>query len=552
MVVVAIPLAFVAGLITAVSPCVFPVLPIILGSGVGASKRRPYAIIAGIATTFFVSVLFATWLLSALGLPDDLLRNISIALLFVFAATLIFPQVGVWIERPLSRLTRRPSSDLGGGFLLGSALGFVFTPCAGPALAFVTSSAAAHDFGVKTVGVALAYTLGASLVMLGIALGGQRLATRIRGGLERFRVVFGIVLAAAAFGLVFNLDARIQKWFPDYTNAIQGVSEASGAGLNSYARGTNPTHRKPIAHKKRPLSGLKDYGPAPEFAGIKAWLNTPNGQPLTLQKLHGKVVLVDFWTYSCINCLRTLPYLEAWYRTYAKDGFVIVGVHTPEFAFEHDVSNVRTATKEYEVKYPVAIDDDYGTWNAYGNEYWPAEYLIDANGHVREAKFGEGDYSKTENAIRSLLAERDASLPKALHMADHTPDYALTPETYLGSARLGSYTGSPVKVGRMAKYTLPFVLDESQFSYGGYWNIGGQRVVAGKDAHLDLDFLARKVHLVLGGTGTVRVFLNGSYLKTVHVTQDRLYTLVSQSADKEGRLDLRFSPGVSGYAFTFG
>jgi cytochrome c biogenesis protein CcdA/thiol-disulfide isomerase/thioredoxin len=548
----AIPLAFVAGMITAVSPCVFPVLPIVLGSNVAGSKRRPYAIVAGIATTFFVSILFATLLLDALGLPDDLLRNISIALLFLFAATLIFPEVAVWIERPLARLTRRPSSDLGGGFLLGCALGFVFTPCAGPALAFVTTASARHDFDAKTIGVALAYTVGASLVMLGVIIGGQRLATRVRLGAQRLRVVFGVVLAAAAFALVFNLDTKIQKWFPDYTSPIQNVTEASGAGLKSYKLSQNVTDKKPVVQKTRPLSGLKDYGPAPDFTGIKAWLNTASGQPLTLQNLRGKVVLVDFWTYSCINCLRTLPYLEAWYRTYAKDGFVIVGVHTPEFAFEHDVANVRMAIKEYGVKYPVAIDDDYGTWDAYGNQYWPAEYLIDANGHVREAKFGEGDYSKTENAIRSLLAERDSSLPKALHIADHTPDYALTPETYLGTDRAESYAGSPIKGGRMAKYTLPFVLDQSQFAFGGYWNIGGQRIVAGKSARLDLHFLARKVHLVLGGTGTVQVFLNGSHLETVHVTQDRLYTLVSQAADKDGRLDLRFSPGVSAYAFTFG
>jgi cytochrome c biogenesis protein CcdA/thiol-disulfide isomerase/thioredoxin len=547
----AIPLAFVAGLITAISPCVFPVLPIVLGSGVAGGKRRPYAIVAGLATTFFVSILFATLLLDALGLPDDLLRNVSIGLLFLFAATLIFPELAVVIERPLARLTRRPASDLGGGFLLGCALGFVFTPCAGPALAFVTTSAARHDFSAKTVAVALAYTLGACLVMLGVIVGGQRLAARVRIGAERLRVVFGVVLAAAAFALVFNLDTKIQTWFPDYTNPIQNATEASGAGLKSYKVAKNVTDRKPIHHKQRPLSGLKDYGPAPEFTGIKAWLNTPNGQPLTLQKLRGKVVLVDFWTYSCINCLRTLPYLKAWYHTYGKDGFVIVGVHTPEFAFEHEISNVRMAITEYGVKYPVAIDNDQGTWDAYGNQFWPAEYLIDANGHVREAKFGEGDYSKTENAIRSLLAERDASLPKALHIADHTPDYATTPETYLGTDRLGSYAGSPIKSG-LAKYSLPFVLDESQFAYGGFWNIGGQRIVAGKNARLDLHFLARKVHLVLGGTGTVQVFLNGSYLETVHVTQDRLYTLVQQSADKDGRLDLRFSPGVSAYAFTFG
>src|SRR5262249_4319354 len=282
-------------------------------------------------------ILFASWILDALGLPKDLLRNVSIGLLFLFAATLLVPQLGTWIERPLARLSRRPSSDLGGGFLLGWALGFVFVPCAGPALAFVTTSAAARDFGPKTIGVALAYTLGASLVMLGIALGGQRLAGRLRSRMAELRVAFGVVMAVAAFGLVFDLDKKIQTWFPDYTNALQNETEASGAGLNSYERNRNVTDKQPVTHK-RTLSGLKDYGSAPNFTGNQAWLNTPGGRALTLRQLRGKVVLVDFWTYSCINCLRTLPYLESWYRTYAKDGFVIVGVHTPEFAVERDIS----------------------------------------------------------------------------------------------------------------------------------------------------------------------------------------------------------------------
>ncbi len=509
MFVVAVPLAFVAGLITAISPCVFPVLPIVLGSGVGGHRRRPFAIIAGLATCFFVSILFAGVILDALGLPSDLLRNISIGLLFLFAATLLIPQLGLLIEKPLSRLSRRPSSDLGGGFLLGCALGFVFAPCAGPALAFVTTSAAAHDFGAKTIAVAFAYTLGASLVMLGVALSGQRLAHRVRAKMAELRVAFGVVMALAAFGLVFDLDKKIQTWFPDYTSAIQNQTEASGAGLTSYQRKRNVTARTPLVVHKKTASGLKDYGLAPDFTGIKTWLNTPNGEALSLEKLRGKVVLVDFWTYSCINCLRTLPYLKAWYSTYAKDGFVIVGVHTPEFSFEHDVSNVRNAAREYGVKYPVAIDDDYGTWNAYGNQYWPAEYLLDARGHVREAKFGEGDYSKTENAIRSLLVERDANLPKAVHLADHTPAYALTPESYLGSDRLERYEGSPIKAGRIAKYTLPFTLDQSNLAYGGYWKVDPQQIVAGKGATLRLHFFARKVHLVLTGTGYLDVLLNG-------------------------------------------
>jgi cytochrome c biogenesis protein CcdA/thiol-disulfide isomerase/thioredoxin len=551
MLVVAVPLAFVAGLITAISPCVFPVLPIVLGSGIGGSRRRPFAIIAGLATCFFVSILFASWVLDALGLPKDLLRNVSIGLLFLFAATLLVPQLGLLLEKPLVRMSRRPSSDLGGGFLLGCALGFVFAPCAGPALAFVTSSAAARDFGAKTIGVALAYTLGASVVMLGVALGGQRLAQRLRKRAEELRVGFGVLITAAAFGLVFDLDRKIQTWFPDYTSPAQNQTEASGAGRHAFERNKNVTEKQAVSNK-RTLSGLKDYGRAPDFTGIKTWLNTPGGQALSLEKLRGKVVLVDFWTYSCINCLRTLPYLKTWYSTYAKDGFVIVGVHTPEFAFEHDVSNVRNATHEYGVKYPVAIDNGYGTWNAYGNQYWPAEYLIDARGDVREAKFGEGDYNKTENAIRSLLAERDASLPKAVHLADRTPAYQLTPESYLGTDRLARYAGSPIKDGRMAKYTLPFVLGQSELAYGGYWNVEGQRIVAGSGATLRLHFFARKVHLVLGGKGFVDVLLNGKTLRRVHVTEPQLYTLLDQGQDKDGRLELRFTPGLSAYAFTFG
>jgi cytochrome c biogenesis protein CcdA/thiol-disulfide isomerase/thioredoxin len=550
MLVVALPLAFVAGLITAVSPCVLPVLPIVFGGGIGDTRRRPFAIVAGLAACFLVSILFAAWALDALGLPQDLLRNVSIGFLFLVATTLLVPQVGVLVERPLARLSRRPSGDLGGGFLLGCALGFVFVPCGGPAIGFVTSSAAARDFGFKTIAVAVAYTLGVALVLLAVTIGAQRVTRPLRERARQLRVVFGVVLTAAAFGLVFDLDTRFQRWFPDYTHALQDQSEASSAGIRAYRRATNVVERKPRATHAR--SGLEDYGPAPDFTGIQAWLNTPAGRPLTLAKLRGKVVLVDFWTYSCINCLRTLPYLEVWYRTYAKDGFVIVGVHTPEFAFEHVVSNIRQATHEYGVRYPVAVDNGYGTWNAYGNRYWPAEYLIDAKGHVRDAHFGEGDYSKTENAIRSLLAERDASLPKAVHLADRTPTYSVTPESYLGSDRLDRYEGSPLHIGRMARYTLPYVLDQSQLAYGGYWDVRAQRIVAGRNAVLALHFYARRVHLVLGGKGTVSVLLNGKPVRRIQVAQDRLYTVVDQGRDAGGRLDLRFTPGLSAYAFTFG
>jgi cytochrome c biogenesis protein CcdA/thiol-disulfide isomerase/thioredoxin len=547
---VAIGLAFVAGLITAVSPCVLPVLPIVLAGGASGGRRRPYAIIAGLATTFLVSILFASWILGKLGLPQDLLRNISIGLLFLLAATLLFPRLGVALERPFARLSRGPSGDLGGGFLLGCALGFVFVPCGGPAIAFVTSAAASVDFGFKTLTVAVAYTLGACVVLFAIALGGRRVSSTLRAGVARFRPVFGAVIALAALALVFNLDTKLQTWLPGYTNALQNDTEASNAGRSAFARGTNVTARKAAT---TPGSKLPDYGKAPAFTGIQEWLNTPAGRPLTPAGLRGKVVLVDFWTYSCVNCLRTLPHLKAWYAAYHPQGLEIVGVHTPEFAFEHVPSNVRGAVKRLGVRYPVALDNQYGTWNAYGNQYWPAEYLIDRKGDIRHAHFGEGQYGETERLIRELLADPGKKLPVASRLKDPTPNELTTPESYLGYERLARYAGSQIHRDEVARYTLPSKLSLNDLAYGGQWRVGSQRIVAGRAARLRLHFVASKVYLVLGGRGRVRVLVNGAPVRTVRISGiNRLYQLLARKRDGEGLLELRFTPGVQAYAFTFG
>ena len=538
--VLAIVFAFVAGLITAVSPCVLPVLPIVLAGGVGENRRRPFAIIAGLALSFLVSILFATWILDRLGLPKDLLRNISIALLFVIAIVLIVPKVGEWIERPLTRLSRRPAGDLGGGFVLGCALGFVFVPCAGVALAYVTASAASGDFGLKAFLVASAYTLGFSVVLLAIALGGRAASQRLRSGMQRFRIAFGAVIAALAVVLLFNADEDLAKVsFP--TSSL-----LSDLGKDSFKRGANVVDDRVPA--KTASAALPDYGPAPNFAGIDGWLNS---RPLTMQELRGKVVLIDFWTYSCINCLRTLPHVEAWYRMYHKDGLVVVGVHTPEFAFEHVPSNVRAAVKRLGVRYPVALDNEYGTWTAYGNQYWPAKYLIDRNGHIRYAHFGEGNYSVTEENIRSLLGEKLTS-PASDRLRDLTPTGPLTPETYLGFGRIDRFTGSKLYPDKQATYSFPPALGKDDFACGGHWTVRVQRIVAGKDARLELRYYARKVYLVLGGHGTVQVLVDGKPHGVVQVTSDRLYTLVDGSSIDDAVLELRFSPGVSAYAFTFG
>jgi cytochrome c biogenesis protein CcdA/thiol-disulfide isomerase/thioredoxin len=541
-----IAIAFGAGIVTAISPCVFPVLPILFAGGAG-SRRRPYAIIAGLVASFATFTLIATWLLDKLGLPADFLRNLSIALLFLLAATLIFPQVAVLVERPLARFSRlAPGGDLGGGFLLGASLGLVFVPCAGPVLSAITANAARYSFGWKTVVIAVVYALGAAVPMLAVAIFGQRLTGRIRGSVPALRTALGVVMALAALAIVFNADTKLQTWFPNYTHALQGF-ERSGQAKKELAK---VQHRgaSPFAAQPAEAAGLKNYGAAPDFNGISAWINS---KPLTTRALRGKVVLVDFWTYSCINCLRTLPHLEAWDKRYRKDGLVIVGVHTPEFAFEHVVSNVRDAVHRLGVHYPVAIDDHYKTWDAYQNQYWPAEYLIDRNGDVREIHAGEGNYDGTERTIRSLLGMTGGS--ELASVKDRTPTHLTTPESYLGWERLDRYAGSTVLPGRDNAYHYPRTVPLNELAYSGIWRVERQRIVAVHNSRLVLHFVAQHVYLVLGGTGKLQVLVDGRPVRTITVSGvSRLYTLLSYARDREGLLELRFTPGLQAYAFTFG
>jgi thiol-disulfide isomerase/thioredoxin len=300
-----------------------------------------------------------------------------------------------------------------------------------------------------------------------------------------------------------------------------------------------------------------DYGLAPNFTGISAWLNTPGGKPLTLQDLRGKVVLVDFWTYSCINCQRSLPHVEAWYKDYKADGLVVVGVHTPEFAFEHVVSNVVSAAKRLGVDYPVAIDDDYDTWQAYNNEYWPAEYLIDQQGVIRHEEFGEGDYSGTETAIRALLeAGGVTNLPASTDVANRTPTGTLSPETYVGYEHLQdeAFAADPALVIDVpTRYQLPSQLPLGTLGFGGTWTVSSEEATAGPAAQFELGFEAADVYLVLGGDGTVKVSVDGRSPSTVAVSGvPGLYTLVGAPSEESGTLLLSFSPGVEAYDFTFG
>jgi cytochrome c biogenesis protein CcdA/thiol-disulfide isomerase/thioredoxin len=544
-VLVLVGVAFVAGVVTAISPCVLPVLPVILAGGASGGRRRPYAIVAGLVASFTTFTLAATALLSALGLPDDLLRNIAIGVLLLVGLSLLVPRLGTFVERPFLAIGRRAPGDVGGGFLLGVSLGLLFTPCAGPVIAAVATLAATSRVSFEAVLVTLSYALGAGVVLLFFALAGQQgINTRaLRAHAPRIRQALGGVIAGVAVFMILGLDLRLATYVPGYTHSLQRVERAAAAERELGRLLAGGRHALPE-------STLHDFGQAPDFAGISQWINS---KPLTLASLRGKVVLIDFWTYSCINCLRTLPYVERWAETYKRAGLVVVGVHTPEFAFEHVPSNVERAVRSLDVTYPVALDNDYDTWSAWGNQYWPAKYFVDRQGDVRYAHFGEGDYEQSEDVIRTLLAEKSLPKPVSGSIEDRTPTDLLTPETYLGSARIDRYVGSKIAVGTEAAYTIPKVVPQNGFAYGGRWTVGKERIVAGEAARLRLAFHARNVFLVLGGKGQVEVTLDGGHVNTVQVTADRLYTLVELPGRAgDHLLDLAFSPGVEAYAFTFG
>jgi cytochrome c biogenesis protein CcdA/thiol-disulfide isomerase/thioredoxin len=549
-VLVLLGIAFLAGLVTAISPCVLPVLPILLAGGAGTTSRfRPYAIVGGLVVSFTFFTLAGAALLSALGLPEDVLRNVAIAALLLLALTLFWPRLGWLLERPFLFLTRRHAGTDSNGILLGLSLGLVFVPCAGPVLAAVTALAASGDVGVRAVLITGTYALGAGLPMLAIVIGGQRLASGLgllRKHAEMTRRVAGAVVGVAALAIAFGEDQRFTTAIPGYTEALQEQIERSATAERELRDLTGSGGA--LAAEPGASSGPK----APDFQDINLWLNTAAGRPLALPELRGKVVLVDFWTYSCINCLRTLPHVRAWDRAYRRSGLVVVGVHSPEFAFERVPDNVRSAVRRLGVRYPVALDNDFATWRAYSNNYWPAKYLIDKTGRVRFTHFGEGAYGETETRIRQLLGESVQA--GRTSVADETPRFVTTPESYLGYARLARYEGSPIAFDTEAPYAFPrHPLLPDELAYAGRWNVESERIVAGKRARLRLRFGARDVFLVLGGKGRVAVLVDGRPLRTLEVAGNpRLYTLARFSKLRSGLLELRYTPGLEAYAFTFG
>ena len=540
---VLIGIGFLAGVVTAVSPCVLPVLPILLAGG--ASGRKPLRIVAGLAASFSVFTLFAAWILDQLGLPQDFLRNAAIVLLFVMAATLLIPQAALLIERPLAVFSRFRPSGVGGGFFFGATLGLVFVPCAGPVLATISVVAANNDVGLRAIVLTLAYSLGAAVPMLVIARGGHEAAAHVRRHAQTVRLASGTVIALVALGLVFHLDDHLARLTPGYTTFFQNKIESNSTAKKELAK-VNGLGGRALAAVQTTKAGPPDYGVAPPIHADGAWINS---QPLTLAQLRGKVVLIDFWTYSCINCLRTLPHLQAWYAAYHRKGLVIIGVHTPEFAFEHVTSNVRSAVKRLGVTWPVVQDNRYKTWDNYANQYWPAEYLIDRSGHVRHTHFGEGEYGQTEVLIRQLLNVHGVD---ARRVADATPTGLLTPESYLGYSRLQNYVGSKMIPDIFGRYTFAASVPQNALSYAGTWSVGAEKIVSGPDARLRLRFHAKNVYIVLGGRGTVRALISGKPVRTLNVDSYRLYTVRASRKTADALLELRFTPGVQAYSFTFG
>ncbi|GAA5191891.1 cytochrome c biogenesis protein DipZ [Rugosimonospora acidiphila] len=600
-------IGLVGGLITGISPCILPVLPVIFLSGgvqsartapgaagddspangksgsgrPGAGKaaprvgkrlaaqqrererragRRPYLVVAGLTLSFSVFTLLGSLVLRALPVPQDIIRWVGLAVLVLLGLGMMVPRVQALLELPFSRIPQRGVSGERGGFVLGLALGAVYVPCAGPVLAAIAVAGATGKIGGGTVVLTLAYAAGNAVPLLFFALAGRRLAERLRAfrrRQRRIRIAAGVVVIGLAVALTFNITDAIQRTIPDYTTGLNAAAHAAGGSLAKALGGSAGGSLAACAGAAEAGAGatLENCGAAPAISGITQWLNTPGGAPISLSSLKGKVVLVDFWAYSCINCQRAITHVTAWYSAYQADGFEVIGVHTPEYAFEHVASNVEAGANRLHIKYPVALDNNYTTWTNYNNESWPADYLIDSTGTVRNVSIGEGDYGGTESLIRQLLqaANPNVSLPAATNVADTTPTNASqTPETYLGLARAQTYGGdTPLQPGT-ATYKYPSSVPADEFALTGTWSASDESLTAQANAGITLNYLADDIYLDVGGTGTITATVDGKTTTYQVSGAPNIYTVLSRTSQEQGILRVTLSPGLSAYSFTFG
>ena len=589
--------ALIAGAGTAITPCVLPVVPALLASSATGGRRRPIGIVIGLGVTFTIAIVLLAQLVKGVGLASGAARTLAIVILIVFGIALLIPDVTARVEAPLSRLGRFGPKTRGTGFWsglgVGAALGFVCAPCAGPILAAVTSVSASSGANARVVLVAISYTVGLSAVLLVYAFAGRAVIDRIRrvGRGNTINRALGVVLLATGVLMVFNVDVRFEESLAkdtslpavlvDPTRALENSSAvqkrlASLRPRSRFLTAQTEASTKPVAsvaEREVAIPGVKtpslpDLGTAPEFADTEDWFNTAGDRPLTLHQLRGHVVLIDFWTYTCINCLRTLPFLKGLYAQYHKYGLDIVGVETPEFTFEQEAGNVRQAIASDGIDYPVVQDNKYGTWNAWQNQYWPAEYLIDAKGQVRHVQFGEGDYKQSEAAVRALLADAGAtSLPAPMTAGAIIASAGLgTPETYLDDQRTQGFV-TPILSG-VRNYPGASTVGLNQFALKGIWWATSESLTpVGGISSITGSVQAAKVYLVLTSADNVprkaRVLLDGQPLPDAHagadvkngivtVTGQRLYSLISFPTAQRFTFTVQLPPGVSAYDFTFG
>jgi len=605
-----IVIGLLGGLITGISPCILPVLPVIFLTGgtqsartpartqprtmatagastgkftvgasvaiasglydgpnpkvpdaVAVSRWRPYLVIGGLVTSFTLVTLVGSLALSALHLPQDVIRWVAMGVLVVIGVGLIVPRFEAVLERPFAFLPKRKVSSRGNGFGVGLALGAVFVPCAGPVLAAIIVAGSTGQIGAGTVLLTVSFAIGVAIPLLFFALAGRRLSERI-GAFRRhergLRITAGVAMIVLALSLAFNLPAQLQRLVPDYTNSIQqSITDSDAAQQALDLGGLVNDENKDLDECSNGGAELESCGTAPSIKGIESWLNTPDGAGVNLADLRGKVVLIDFWAYSCINCQRSIPHVVAWDKAYRDAGLEVIGIHSPEYAFEKDAANVASGAKAFGIKYPVALDNNLSTWTNYRNRYWPAHYLIDADGTVRHIAFGEGNYATTERLIRELLedAKPGVKLPAATEVSDATPGAgSTTRETFLGSSKDVNFAGPGKYSAGEGTFTYPDPQSDDSFALTGPWDVQTQFATpVGADAAVRLSFHAAVVQMVLGGSGEVTVTLDDGSEQVVAIDgTPRSYFLADAVGSGQHVLEVRVGEGLQAYSFTFG